>query len=134
MLHDGPPSALVVGSASVALVDHDEVEEILRVLPEVGHGIALLVPPAHEGLEDGEEYAPVLRHSSLLADLVRCDPHQRILFKSGERIERLVRQDVAVGQEQDARAPVRFATQVPLALEKFPSQLKSDKGFSRPCG
>ena len=84
MLEDCTPCALVVGSSTVTLVDHDEVEEVLRVFPEVRSGLCLLVPPAHEGLEDGEEDAPVLGYSSLLAYLVRSDPYQRILLEGGK--------------------------------------------------
>ena len=75
VFEDAPPGALVVGPAAVALVDDDEVEEVRRVLAEIG---AAAVPrvAAHEGLEDGEEDAAVLRDLALLADLlrVRCAP------------------------------------------------------------
>jgi hypothetical protein len=43
----------------VALVDHDEVEEVRRVLRSKRGPAAFA---GHEGLEDGEEQAAVLRH------------------------------------------------------------------------
>jgi hypothetical protein len=79
VLQDAAPRALVVGAAAVALVHDDEVEELRWVLAEVGRGLAVLERPAHEGLEDGEEQAPVLGHPALPADLVRLDAAQRVL-------------------------------------------------------
>ena len=95
----------------MALVDDDEVEEVRRILAEVGRRLAILRRPAHEGLEDREEQAAVLRHLALLANVVRLDPHQRILGEGGEGVVGLIGQDVAVGQEENARAARRFAAQ-----------------------
>ena len=91
---------------------------------------------AHERLEDGEEQAAVLRHPALLADVVRLDPHQRIFGKGGEGVVGLVGQDVAVGQEQDARAARRLAghQQIPAAVEQLPGDLKGDEGLARAGG
>ena len=104
VVEDAAPVAFVVGAAAMALVDDDEVEEVRRILAEIGRGLAVLRRPAHEGLEDGEEQAAVLGHLALLADVLRLDPHHRILGEGGEGVVGLVGEDVAVGEEQDARA------------------------------
>jgi hypothetical protein len=82
VVEDAAPVALVVGAAAVALVDDDEVEEVRRVLAKVGRWLTILRRAAHEGLEDGEEDAAVLRHLALLADVVGRDAHQRIVGKA----------------------------------------------------
>ena len=46
----------------------------------------------------------------------------------------MVGEDVAVGQEQDARPPGGFSAQVPAALEQLPGNLEGDEGFAGPCG
>src|SRR3546814_3378742 len=81
-------------------------------------------------MEDGEEHAAVLRHPPALADALRVDPHQRVLGKGREGVVGLVRQDVAVGQEQDARPPRRLAAEVPAAVEQLPGDLKGDGGLA----
>ena len=134
VVQDAAPVALVVGAAAMALVDDDEVEEVRRILAEIGRGLAVLRRPAHEGLEDGEEQAAVLRHLALLADVLRRDPHQRILGEGGEGVVSLVGEDVAVGEEQDARAARRLAAQVPAAVEQLPGDLKGDEGLARAGG
>ena len=65
----------------------------------------LVLRPAHERLEDREEDAAVLGHPPLGPDLGRVDPHERIFGERRERVVRLVGEDVAVREEQDARAP-----------------------------
>ena len=111
VVQDAAPVALVVGAAAVALVNDDEVEEVRRILAEIGRGLAILGRPAHEGLEDGEEDAAVLRHLALLADVIRRDAHQRIFREGREGVVGLVGQNVAVGQEQDARPARRSPVQ-----------------------
>ena len=118
----------------MALVDDDEVEEIRRILAEIGRGLAVLRRPAHERLEDGEEQAAVLRHLALLADVLRRDPHHRVLGEGGERVVRLVRKDIAVGQKQDARPARRLAAQVPAAVKQLPRDLKRDERLARAGG
>jgi hypothetical protein len=125
-----PPGGFVVGAAAVALVDDDEVEEVRRVVAEVRRRLAVLRRPAHEGPEDGEEQAAVFRHPALLLDVRRLDAHHCILGEGGEGVVRLVGEDVAVGQEQDARPPHRLAGQVPAALEQLPGDLKGDEGLA----
>src|SRR5690606_12072510 len=74
VFEDTAPVAFIICTAPVALVDDDEVEEVRRVLAKVRR-IALTT---HKGLEDREENAAVLRHLTLLLDLVRSDTHERI--------------------------------------------------------
>src|SRR3990167_4442718 len=74
VFEDTAPVAFIICTASVALVDDDEVEEVRRVLAKV-RGIALTT---HKGLEDREENAAVLRHLALLLDLVGSDANERI--------------------------------------------------------
>ena len=134
VVEDAAPVAFVVRAAAMALVDDDEVEEVRRILAEVGRRLAVLRRTAHERLEDGEEQAAVLRHLALLADVLRLDPHQRVLGEGGEGVVGLVGEDVAVGEEQDARAARRLAAQVPAAVEQLPGDLKRDEGLARAGG
>src|SRR5690606_7614245 len=108
ILHDPPPRALVVGPATVAFVDNDEVEEVARVLAEVGRGISLGVGPRHEGLEDGEEQARILRHPLLLANLTWINPGEGVFGEGVEGEISLIGQDIAIGQEQYSRPPSRL--------------------------
>ena len=98
--------------------------------PKYGRRLAVLRRAAHERLEDREEEAAVLRHLALLADVVRVDPHQRIFGEGGEGVVGLVGEDVAVGEEQDARAARRLAAQVPAAVEELPGDLEGDEGLA----
>jgi hypothetical protein len=96
---------VVVGTAAVAFVNYDEVEEVGRVLAEVRRAAG----PAHEGLEDREEHAAVLRHAAPSADLVGRDTHQgarRTVLERREGVVGLVGQDVAVSQD-DLKPVVR---------------------------
>ena len=52
----------------------------------------------------------------------------------GEGVVGLVGEDVAVGEEQDARAARRLAAQVPAAVEQLPCDLKGDEGLARAGG
>ena len=65
---------------------------------------------------------------------LRVDPHHRILGKGGEGVVCLVGEDVAVGEEQDARPARRLAAQVPAAMEQLPGDLKGDEGLARAGG
>ena len=88
----------------MAFVDDDEVEEVRRVLAEVGRRLAVLGWSAHEGLKDREEQAAVLGDFALLLDVCRFDPHHRIFGERREGVERLVGEDIAIGKEQNARS------------------------------
>jgi len=50
-----PPVAFIVRPAAMALVDDDEVEEVRRVLAEIGRWLTILRWAAHERLKDREE-------------------------------------------------------------------------------
>ena len=120
----------VVGSAAVALVDDDEVEEVGRVFAEVGRGLAVFGRTAQEGLEDGEEEAAVLGDLAFAPDVVGFDADQRVFGEGGEGVVGLIGKDVAVGEKEDARAAQGFTAEAPAAVEEFPGDLKSDKGFA----
>ena len=68
----------------MALVNHDEIEEIGRILAEIRRGLAVLRRTAHEGLEDGEEQAGILRNFALLADVLRLDSDQGVFRERRE--------------------------------------------------
>src|SRR5690606_12190805 len=104
IFEDRPPLALVLRTATMALVDDDAVEEVGWVIAEPRRRLAILVSAGHKGLKDREEHAGVLRHRALLADLGGTDPSEGIIAEGIEAVVGLVRQDVTVGQEQDARA------------------------------
>ena len=135
VFEDAAPSAFVLGTATMAFVDHDEVEEVRRILAEIElrfvsnvvisaqagiHGLTgvcwipacagmtCLGSLCHEGLEDREEQIAVLQHLALLLDLRRVDPHEGIFGEGREGVEGLVGEDVAVGEEQDAWTTRRF--------------------------
>ena len=118
----------------MALVDDDEVEEVRRILAEIGRRLAILGRAAHERLEDREEQAAVLRHLAFLADVLRFDAHQRVFWKRRERVVSLIGEDVAVREKEDARTARRFAAQVPAAVEEFPGDLKGDERLARAGG
>ena len=130
VFQDGPPCAFVVRATAVAFVDDDEVEEIGRVLPEIRR----VARPRHEGLEDGEEHAAVGGHLALLADARRIDAHQGVLGEAAEGVIGLVGQDVAVGEEEDARTPFPVAAQVPAGMEELPRHLEGDRRLARTGG
>src|ERR1019366_6025007 len=51
-----------------------------------------------------------------------------------KRVERLIRQNIAVGEEQDARPPRRFSAQIPPAVKQLPRDLKGDERLARASG
>ena len=139
VFQNAAPAALIIGPAPVALVHDDEVEEVWRVLAKIRRRFAVLTLPAHKGLEDGEEHAAVLGHLALFANVFWRNTHQRIFCKGRERVERLVRQVVAVCQKQDAWAACGLGIgfpilQIPAAVKQLPRQLKRNKGLARAGG
>ena len=123
VFEDAAPVAFVVCAAAMALVDDDEIEEVGRIFAEVGRGLAVFRRAAHEGLEDGEEQAAVLRHLAFLADVLGLDAHQRILGEGGERSEvvvSLVGEVVAVGEKQDARTAAGLGSALPVVRFQRP--------------
>ena len=111
----------------MALVDHDEVEKVRRVVAEIGGRIALGVRAAHERLEDGEEQAAVFRHFAFLADVLGLDAHHRVLGKCRESVVGLIGEQVAVREEKDSRPARRFTGQIPSRMEKLPRDLERDE-------
>lgn len=130
VFQNGAPGAFVFGSAPVAFVDDDEVEEVGGIVAKVGGGVARFVFTGHKGLEDGEEDAAVFGHAAPLVDGVRVDADEGIVGKGGESVVSLVGEDVAIGEEQDAGATGGFVAEVPAALEQFPGELEGDEGFA----
>ncbi len=130
VFQNGAPGALVFSPAPVAFVDDDEVEEVGGIIAKVGGGVARLVFARHEGLKDGEEDTTVFGHAAPLFDGVRVDANQGIVGEGGEGVVGLVGKDVAIGQEQNARAASGFAAEVPAALKEFPGELEGDEGFA----
>ena len=122
----------------MALVDYDEVEEVRRVLAEVGRGFAILGRPAHEGLENGEEDAAVFRDLALLADVVRLDADQSVIGErreGSEVVEGLVGKGVAVGKEEDARTSRGWrstlpVSHIPASVEELPRDLECNRSLS----
>ena len=131
IFENSAPVAFVVGTAAMTLIDDDKIEKVGRVVAEIRRGIAVLVRAAHEGLEDGEEHGGVLGDAAALTDFLGLDANPCAVFsKSGKGVVGLVGQDIAIGQEQDARSPRRLARHVPAALEQSPGDLKGDGGLA----
>jgi len=87
IFQDVSPGTFIVSTASVALIDDDEVKELGAIVAEVGGRVAWFVLVSHQGLEDAE-----------------CN-------------KGLVCKDVAIAQKQDAGTTAGLAIQVPAALE-----------------
>src|SRR6266404_5832567 len=110
----------------MALVYDDAIEEIGGILAEIRRGFAFLRRTAHEGLEDGEEQAGILRDLALFADILRLDANKGVVRERRERREvvvGLVGKVVPVGQEEDSRAPSGLCStfpvgQVPTCIEE----------------
>lgn len=127
VLEDAAPAGFVVGAAAVALIDHDEVEKVRRVLTEPGRGFAIGRRPAHEGLEDGGG------HAALPAQGIRFQASQGVVFKGGETgevVEGLIGEGVAIGEKENARAAVGLAREIPAGLEQLPEDLEGNGGFA----
>ena len=92
--------------------------------------VAVQVAAGHEGLENREEDAAVLRDAAPLGNFVRLDADERVLLESGEGAEivkSLIGEVVAVGQEQNARPALRLTREVPSRFEQLPDDLESDR-------
>ena len=133
VFEDAAPRALIVRTAPVTFVNCNEIEEVRWILAEIRRRLAVFRRAAHERLEDREEDTAVHRHFALLADVLRFNPHHRIVGERGKRreiIERLVRQIVPVCEKQDARTARRLVAQIPSSLKQLPSDLKGDGGLA----
>ena len=89
------PITLILGSSAMTLIDDNQVEEILGVLPEVWR----IIRPAHKRLEDGEEDAAVSGHLTILGYRSGLDSYHRILLKPAKVYHGLISQYVPVCQE-----------------------------------
>ena len=137
-VHQFAPLALVVGAATMALVDDDEVKEVPGPL-HVVRGLAAL-GTAHDGLENreiqvagGGQLAAQGARTAGGAEPVGGDALHRVLVKLLKVVLGLVGQDVAVGDKQDAGLLVR-STGVPVGLIEFPADLEGRVGLSRSRG
>ena len=94
----------------------------------------MAVPAGHEGLEDGEEDIAVFGHAALFPDDLRVDAHPGVLGKGGEVVECLIREDVAVGEEENPGLAAGLAGfpggQAPAGVEELPGNLEGDGGFA----
>ena len=135
IFQDIPPAAFVIGTAPMALINHNEIEEVGRVFAKTGQGLALLIPAAHKGLEDSEKDAAVSGNAAFFADAGRVDADQSVLGKGGKGVEGLIGQDIAISEKEDAGAASGLVgclsiPEVPAAVEELPGQLKGDAGFA----
>jgi len=96
IFQNAPPVALVIGSASVALINDDEVKKIRWILAKAWRWVAFAVCAGHKGLKDGKEDTPVFGHTSFLADLIRRDTHKGVFGKGGKSVVGLVGKDITV--------------------------------------
>lgn len=92
----------------MALVDDDEVEEVRWILAEVRRWLSVRVGAEHEGLKDRKEDAGIGRDFSGLTNRVRRDADTGIVGKLRQGVVGLIGKDVAVGEEQNARAARRL--------------------------
>ena len=144
ILHQLSPFALVVSTSTMALVNNDEVKEILRVLRVVRH-IALcrclasfffllsllLVGRGHHCLEYGEVQIPCRRHLvAVLSQFLRGNAAHGILVKLVKVVDCLICKNIPVGYEQYSRLFVR-TFYIPFRPCQFPTNLKRCVCFSR---
>ena len=134
ILQDRMPFALVVRPAAVTLVDNDEVEEVPRELLELhlrllglarSHILALALLAQQRlvkrEIDDAVQRRIVHR---------RLEPIAIPLCK-GEAVERLIRKDVAVGQEEDARLVQPHPLPRPFCRDELMAELICDEGLAR---
>ena len=108
VFEDLAPVALVAGAAAVALVDDDQVEEVGRVLAVEARAALVL----GDRLVDGEV------HLAALDGLAACDLPAGVAERGEGLVLRVVDQDVAVGEVEDAR-PAVLAGAVPARVQSF---------------
>src|SRR5205085_905451 len=99
------PVALVVGTAAMALVHDDEVEEIARVFFVQAGTVRVL----GDGLVDGEV------HLAALVDLAALNLESRVAEDGEGLVLRIVYQHIAIGEEQDFRTTI-FAGAIPATV------------------
>ena len=119
-----PPLALVVRAAAMTFVDDHEIKEVLRK-----HLVLRLVAVlAKERLEQREVYLPV--ELQLLPGLVA----EALARLEVEALESLVCEDVAVGDEEDARLLHAKIRPLPFHRHQLVDELVRDERLSRARG
>jgi hypothetical protein len=94
----------------MALVNHDEIEEVRRIFAEIRRRLAVFGRPAHKRLKDREKDAGVFGYAALLANCLGLNAGEGIFWKRRKRVVSLIGKDVAVGEEENARASRRLAS------------------------
>ena len=107
------------GAAAMALVDDDEVEEVRRELLEEP-GAALVL---------GKRLVDREVHLAALDDLAGLDLVAGIAEGREDAVLRLVDEDVAVGEVEDA-GPAMLAGAVPAGVPQLPADLERDGGLA----
>ena len=87
----------------MALINHNKIKIVARILAKVGCWLAVFIGTAHKGLKDGKEYAPIGGYLAILLNLIGFDTGKGAFGKGGKGVEGLICQDIAVGKKQDAR-------------------------------
>ena len=129
VVHQPAPFALVVSTSTMALVDDDKVEEILRILHVVWVS-AIVV--RHECLEYREVYMSACGHLSVtFRQFLGCHPHHRVFLEVAEVVLGLVGEDVSVRDKQDSRFAVLRKILVPSRLKQLPAYLECRICLSR---
>src|SRR5271157_34800 len=122
VVQDLAPVAFIAGAAAVAFVNDNQVKKVVGKVTEKSR----CVFAAGDGLVSGKIHFPAL--DGLAFDLPAGVPKGR-----ENVVLRIVHQDVAIRQVEDARAPIR-AGAVPARVPEFPANLKSNDGLARARG
>ena len=119
ILHNAPPTALIIRTPTMALIYDNEVKEVLGVLTEVAFSFLSAI----KGLEDGEEDGCVGRDLAILADTFRSNAAQSVICKPEEAVESLVCEDIPVGKEEDT-GPIAGLPHIPPRMEELVRNLE----------
>ena len=118
----------------MTLIDDDEIEEIPLILPEIRSRISHCIHrTTHKCLENREKNTSIFWDISLLSDITRIDPHQSIFWKRSKSIERLIGEDIAIGEEEDTRTTSTVTSDIPPRLVELPCDLETDKCLPCSC-
>ena len=69
-----------------------------------------------------------------MTTIVGLDARHGIFGKGGEGVVGLIGEDIAVGEEKDARSACWLTAQVPAAIKQFPGDLEGDEGLASAGG
>ena len=104
----------------MALVNNDQIEEVLRILAVQPWAVFI----AGHGLIDGKVHIPALDRPATPDFLPGVAERAKVLC------HRIINQDVAVGEEQNLGSPARpFG--VPACRPELPADLERDRGLAR---